>query len=51
MGAVAGLMNTRVPEVNIGRDKIKVNYEKVKYLNVHHIPVCTTYYFIDGLNQ
>ena len=27
-------------------DKILVSHNKQNYLNVHHIPVCTTFYFI-----
>ena len=44
-------MNTRLPEVTISRDKIRINDEKVKYLNVHHIPICTTFFFIEGIEQ
>lgn len=51
MAALSALMNTRLPEVNITREKIKINSEKLKYMNVHHIPVCTTFYFIENFNQ
>ena len=51
LAAILCLMNTRLPEVSIVKDKIKVNSDKVKYLNVHHIPVCTTFYFIEGVDQ
>jgi len=49
IAAVLSLMNTRLPEVTISRDKIRINDEKVKYLNVHHIPICTTFFFIEGI--
>ena len=45
------LMNTRLPEVTISKDMIRINEEKQKYLNVHHIPVCTTFYFLEGIDQ
>lgn len=51
IASVLSLMNTRLPEVTISKDKININEEKVKYLNVHHIPICTTFYFIDGIEQ
>lgn len=51
LATVLSLMNTRLPEVTISRDKIKINEEKIKYLNVHHIPVCTSFYFIEGIDK
>ena len=45
-------MNTRLPEVTLaGPAKIKVNQNKLRNLNVHHIPVCTSFYFIEGLSS
>jgi exosome complex RNA-binding protein Rrp42 (RNase PH superfamily) len=49
LSTVLALMNTRLPEVTLSKDKIKVNEEKFKNLNVHHIPVCTSFYLIEGL--
>lgn len=48
MAAVLALKNTRLPEVSMKGDNILLNNspEKQHYLNVHHIPVCTTFYFI-----
>lgn len=48
---VLALMNTRFPEVTLSKDKIKINEEKTKPLNVHHIPVCTSFYFIEGISK
>lgn len=31
------------------RDKLKINDSKLKYLNVHHIPISTTFYFMKDL--
>jgi exosome complex RNA-binding protein Rrp42 (RNase PH superfamily) len=30
----------------MSRDIIRVDDSKLKYLNVHHIPVCCTFYFL-----
>ena len=30
----------------MSRDKIRVDDSKLKYLNVHHLPVCCTFYFL-----
>lgn len=50
LAAVACLMNTKLPEVTLaGPQKIRINDQKVRNLNVHHIPVCTSFYFIDGV--
>ena len=52
LAAVAALMNTRLPEVTLtGPYKINVNEKKVRNLNVHHIPVCTSFYFIEGISS
>jgi exosome complex RNA-binding protein Rrp42 (RNase PH superfamily) len=46
LAAILAIKNTRLPEVSISKNKISINDEKMKYLNVHHIPICTTFYFI-----
>ena len=48
MAAVLALKNTRLPEVSMKGDSILLNNSpaKQRFLNVHHIPVCTTFYFI-----
>jgi exosome complex component RRP45 len=45
------IKNTRLPEVSFKDDKISINrdFDKQTYLNVHHIPVCTTFYWIANL--
>ena len=48
MAAIVCLMNTRMPEVLMARDRIRINEEKMKYMSIHHVPVCTTFYFING---
>ncbi len=51
LAAVASLMNTKLPEVTLaGPQKIRINELKVRNLNVHHIPVCTSFYFIEGVS-
>jgi len=51
LGAILALKNTRLPEVTMSRDKIKINDAKLKYLNVHHIPVSTTFYFLKDMPE
>lgn len=46
---VLALMNTILPEVTISRDKIRINEDRYKNLNVHHIPICTTFYFLEDI--
>ena len=46
LAAVLALKNTRLPEVSMVKDKIRINDSKLKYMNVHHLPVCTTFYFL-----
>lgn len=49
LAAMLALKNTRLPEVSMSRDQIKINDSKLKYMNVHHIPVCTTFYFMKDM--
>jgi len=49
LAAILAIKNTRLPEVTMSRDKIKINDKKLKYLNVHHIPICTTFYFMKDM--
>jgi len=51
LAAILALKNTRLPEVTMTRDKIKINDSKLKYLNVHHIPICTTFYFMKDIPE
>ena len=49
LASILALKNTRLPEVTMVRDKIKINDAKLKYLNVHHIPVSNTFYFLKDM--
>ena len=51
LAAILALKNTRLPEVTMSRDKIKINDAKLKYLNVHHIPISTTFYFLKDMPE
>jgi exosome complex RNA-binding protein Rrp42 (RNase PH superfamily) len=51
MAAILALKNTRVPEVSLSKNKIKIDDSNLKYLNVHHLPVPTTFYFIKDLSD
>jgi exosome complex component RRP45 len=49
LAAILALKNTRLPEVSMTRDKLKINDGKLKYVNVHHIPISTTFYFMKDI--
>jgi len=53
LAAVLALKNTKLPEVSMKEDKIHVSMDpqRLHYLNVHHIPVCTTFYYIPGIEE
>jgi exosome complex component RRP45 len=53
LAAILALKNTRLPEVSMKGDSIFVStdVQKQHFLNVHHVPVCTTFYFIPGLGE
>lgn len=51
LAAVLALKNTRLPEVSMKGDNIMVSNTKSNYVNVHHLPICTTFYFIQNLEQ
>ena len=53
LAAVLALKNTRLPEVSMKADSIFVSsdVQKQHYLNVHHIPVCSTFSFIPGIEE
>ena len=46
LAAILALKNTRLPEVSMAKNKLKINDAKLKYLNVHHMPISTTFYFL-----
>ena len=48
LAAVLALKNTRLPEVTMKGDEILVSNNKQHFINVHHLPVCTTFFFIPG---
>ena len=49
LAAILALKNTRLTEVTMTKEKLKINDKKLKYLNVHHIPISTTFYFMKDL--
>jgi exosome complex component RRP45 len=53
LAAVLALKNTRLPEVSMKQDQISVSNqpERQHYINVHHIPVCTTFYYIPSIEE
>ena len=51
LGAVLALKNTRLPEVSMKGDNIMVSNTKHNYINVHHLPICTTFYFLPKVDQ
>ena len=53
LAAVLALKNTRLPEVSMKKDQLKISNDPTKqhYINVHHIPVCTTFYYIPGVEE
>lgn len=51
LASILALKNTRLPEVSMTRDKLKINDAKLKYMNVHHIPIATTFYFMKDLSE
>jgi len=53
LAAVLALKNTRLPEVSMKGDSIFVSTDGLKqhFINVHHIPVCTTFFFIPGIGE
>jgi exosome complex RNA-binding protein Rrp42 (RNase PH superfamily) len=55
LASLLALMNTKLPEVVLAAktNSLKVNYERTRYLNVHHLPICTTFSFFkeDSLSQ
>lgn len=51
LAAVLALKNTRLPEVSMKQDQLTVHHERQRYVNVHHIPVCTTFYYIPSVPQ
>ena len=51
LAAVLALKNTRLPEVSMKGDQIMVSKTKSNYINVHHLPISTTFYFIPGVES
>ena len=50
LATILALKNTRLPEVSLIKDKIRVDDSKLKYVNVHHLPICTTFYFMKDVS-
>lgn len=51
LAAICALKNTRLPEVTLKQEKIFVSPNKCHFINVHHIPVCTTFYYVPSVEQ
>ena len=51
LAAILALKNTRLPEVSLKKDKIIINDAKLKYMNVHHMPIPTTFYFLKDMAE
>lgn len=49
LAAILAMKNTRLPEVSMSKNMIRINDQKLKYLNVHHMPICTTFYFLKDM--
>lgn len=46
LAAIMAIKNTQVPDVSLVKNQICINDQRRKYLNVHHLPVCSTFYFL-----
>ena len=46
LASILALKNTRLPEASISKNTLMINDDKLKYLNVHHLPICTRFYFM-----
>lgn len=53
LAAICALKNTKLPEVTMKKDQVFVSRDPAKHrpINVHHIPVCTTFYYINGIEE
>jgi len=47
LATMLALMNTRLPQVSYQSGCLRVDDSKAKPLGVHHLPICTTFYFVD----
>ena len=52
LAAILALKNTRLPEVSMRGDEILVSnlVEKQHYINVHHLPISTTFFVIPNVD-
>ena len=50
LAAVLALKNTRLPEVSMKGDNVMVSNTKSNFVNVHHLPICTTFFFIPKID-
>ena len=46
LAAVLAIKNTQVLDVSVVKNQICINDQRRKYLNVHHTPICSTFYFL-----
>jgi exosome complex component RRP45 len=51
LGGVLAIMNTRVPDIQVTKDKIRINELKTRSINVHHIPIAVTFFYIEGISD
>jgi exosome complex component RRP45 len=53
LAAVLALKNTRLPEVSMKGDQVIVSQDVARqhFINVHHLPICTTFYFAPGVDE
>ena len=51
LATILALMNTKVPEVKLSKELVKISQSRFKNLNVHHLPICVSFYFIKDLEN
>ena len=51
LAAILALKNTRLPQVSMKGDQILISHSEQHFLNVHHLPVCSTFYFIPRIDE
>jgi exosome complex component RRP45 len=51
LAAILALKNTRLPEVTMKGDTLSISKENTRFLQVHHLPICSTFYFIPGIDE
>ena len=49
LAALLTLLNTRLPDVALHKNTLSINHSRLKKLNVHHLPICSTFYYLPGI--